>query len=45
MFSLQDPKGNIATFMKEKEALIYKSEFLKPAYSISLKPRVRARIA
>ena len=43
--ALRDPEGNIATSMKEKEALVCKSAFPKPPRSIGPEPRIKAGIA
>ena len=43
--TLRDPEGNIATSMKEKEALVCKSAFPKPPRSIGREPHMRAGIA
>lgn len=45
MFAFQDPKRNIATSIKEKEALVYKLVFQEPTYSIDPELCIKARMA
>ena len=45
MLTLQDPKENITTSIKEKKTLVCKSTFIKSQYSIYLEIRIRAEIA
>ena len=44
MPALKDTKGQIATFMKEKEKLVYKIAFLSPPKNNHNKPVITPRI-